>query len=362
MSGSITRIHTYADGVDEIVGQDHIDDYDQIINAVNTHFSAATIDHPAGSVGATALASSAVETAKIKDDNVTSAKIADGQVAREHLVIGRAFSFTGGGTEAAQGGAAGVYTVSTQATDADGSVIIDSTNLTAADNTYKDMIMVVLTSAAVAASVGRRYVISSSDQSDRSITLKAAADGGGNVGDVAGGEGVVLAVGDTFKIVKSPVCAVHIGDNEIRTEHILNGEITPAKCADGVAGWLGSRTRIKLLPGDFVTVNVAAPEAVDDYGAYVGAGAASVVCTVEIPIGFKATAVMVYGSDATNDVIVYECSIENSSTHTSKGTGKVDSEINIDDVTATSTNYLGIKVARGSTDEVHGGYVTITEA
>jgi len=46
-------------------------------------------------------------------------------------------------------------------------------------------------------------------------------------------------------------------------------------------------------------------------------------------------------------------------TGVSKGTGNVDTEINITDVTSSITNYLFIQVASASGDEIHGGYVTI---
>ena len=78
--------------------------------------------------------------------------------------------------------------------------------------------------------------------------------------------------------------------------------------------------------------------------------------TVAIPTGYKATHVMIYGS-GTGAVEVWEHQI-NSKTGVSKGTGNVDTEINITDVTSSTTNYLFIKVAAGS-DEIHGGYVTI---
>ena len=67
---------------------------------------------------------------------------------------------------------------------------------------------------------------------------------------------------------------------------------------------------------------------------------------------------MVYGS-ATDAVEVWEHQI-NSKTGVSKGTGNVDTEINITDVTSSTTNYLFIQVANASGNEVHGGYVTIT--
>lgn len=128
------------------------------------------------------------------------------------------------------------------------------------------------------------------------------------------------------------------------------------------AGWHGSTTRIKILHSDFIADDGGRPLMIDDTGvasenlfletfstfpAYV---------TIAIPTGYKATHVMIYGS-GTGAVEVWEHQID-SKTGVSKGTGNVDTEINITDVTSSSTNYLFIQVAAGS-DEIHGGYVTI---
>ena len=79
--------------------------------------------------------------------------------------------------------------------------------------------------------------------------------------------------------------------------------------------------------------------------------------TMAIPTGYTATHVMIYGS-ATDAVEVWEHQI-NSKTGVSKGTGNVDTEINITDVASSTTNYLFIQVANASGNEVHGGYITI---
>jgi hypothetical protein len=128
------------------------------------------------------------------------------------------------------------------------------------------------------------------------------------------------------------------------------------------AGWHGSTTRIKILHSDFIADDGFRPIVIDDSGeaseefflktystlpAYV---------TIAIPSGYKATHVMIHGS-GTGAVEVWEHQID-SKTGVSKGTGNVETEINITDVTSSSTNYLFIQVAAGS-DEIHGGYVTI---
>ena len=79
--------------------------------------------------------------------------------------------------------------------------------------------------------------------------------------------------------------------------------------------------------------------------------------SIEIPTGFKATHVKVNGS-ATDAITVFEMQID-SKTGVSKGTGNVGTEINITDVTSSTTNYLLINVDNASGNEIHGGYVTI---
>ena len=79
--------------------------------------------------------------------------------------------------------------------------------------------------------------------------------------------------------------------------------------------------------------------------------------SVEIPTGFKATAVKVNGS-AADAIEVFEMQIDSKS-GVSKGTGNVGTEINITDVTSSTTNYLLLQVANASGNEIHGGYVTI---
>ena len=131
-------------------------------------------------------------------------------------------------------------------------------------------------------------------------------------------------------------------------------------------GWHGSTTRIKILHSDFIPDDGGRPFMIDDTGVASeelfaeSYGSHTSYATVAIPTGYTATHVMVYGS-ATGAMEVWEHQI-NSKTGVSKGTGNVDTEIDITDVTSSSTNYLFIRVEQGSGDELHGGYVTITEA
>ena len=151
-------------------------------------------------------------------------------------------------------------------------------------------------------------------------------------------------------------------DTSLMTSAAIDDRINAAG-GGGADGWHGSTSRIKLLHRDFIADDSGRPLLMDDTGAasenfFLESNAsAPMYATVAIPTGFKATHVMVYGS-ATDAVEVWEHQI-NSKTGVSKGTGNVDTEINITDVTSSTTNYLFIQVANASGNEVHGGYVTI---
>ena len=127
-----------------------------------------------------------------------------------------------------------------------------------------------------------------------------------------------------------------------------------------------SRTRIKILPRDFTADNNGRPVLMDDTGAaseqfFIESHSSNpLYATVDIPTGYKATAVMIFGNftPSPDAVEVWEMQI-NSKTGVSKGTGNTSTEINITDVTSSTTNYLLIQVANASGNEVHGGYVTI---
>ena len=146
-------------------------------------------------------------------------------------------------------------------------------------------------------------------------------------------------------------------DYEIATKKYVDDN------AGGSDGWHGSTSRIKILHSDFIGDDGGRPIMIDDTGAasenffLETFGTFFAYATITIPTGYKATHVMIYG-DGARAVEVWEHQI-NSKTGVSKGTGNVDTEINITDVTSSTTNYLFIQVTQQSGDEIHGGYVTI---
>ena len=133
------------------------------------------------------------------------------------------------------------------------------------------------------------------------------------------------------------------------------------------AGWLGSTTRIKILPRDFVANDVGRPLMMEDDN--IGSNelflhsfsTADMYASIPIPTGYTATHVKIFGNDTSQSFYVYEADID-SKTIAIKGTAtSIGTEKDITDVASDTTNYLIIRVTSdGSTDEVHGGYVTIT--
>jgi len=131
---------------------------------------------------------------------------------------------------------------------------------------------------------------------------------------------------------------------------------------DVIGNVLPGITYVKILPSDFVPDDVGRPAMIDDTGSdrwLESHGTAKLFAYVEIPVGFKATHVDVYGS-ATSAVTVYEADV-NSKTVTSKGTGNIGTQIDITDVNSDATNYILIELAQASGEEVYGGKLTIAK-
>jgi len=135
------------------------------------------------------------------------------------------------------------------------------------------------------------------------------------------------------------------------------------------SGHLGYNTRIKILPSDFMqdsdnsTANYALTSANNGGTGRIMSSLLEIIGNWNIPKGFKATSVTLYGTS--RSFAVYECNIANTSA-TSKGTGTMSTSggtSNITDVTASDTNYLSIRIDLASTnDRFYGGYISITRA
>ena len=96
-------------------------------------------------------------------------------------------------------------------------------------------------------------------------------------------------------------------------------------------------------------------------GVHVNDAASEAVAFVTIPEGMKATLVDVYGTHA-KTLKVWEVDVNASFdfTSTTKGTGAMNTQLDITDVDATATNYLAIQVTLTATSQrIWGGIVTI---
>ena len=172
----------------------------------------------------------------------------------------------------------------------------------------------------------------------------------GTGGGPGGSDSSIQADGSNLVITNS-AGNIQIGDTvEITGDLDVTGSVLP-----GI-------TYIKILHSDFIADDVGRPAQIDDTGSdrwLKSHSTAKLYASVEIPLGFKATHVDVYGS-GTSAVTVYEADID-SKTVTSKGTGNIGTQIDITDVTADATNYILIELAQASGEEVYGGKVTIAK-
>ena len=153
-----------------------------------------------------------------------------------------------------------------------------------------------------------------------------------------------------------------------RTIFFPDNSGTVALTSDALYGWHGSTTRIKILPRDFVANDGGRPVMIEDDN--VGSNALflfsnssfDMFAYVPIPTGYKATHVKINGSDTGQNFYVYKGVIDDKIiVDVATGTTAINTEKALGtQVTSDTTNYLIIRVTSdGSTDEIHGGYVTI---
>lgn len=210
------------------------------------------------------------------------------------------------------------------------------------------------------------------------IILEADNNGGGNTStiqypDSGGTNRIILGADSNVAILSNRASngTVQIrantstagGSGEVTVVTVEDDKVTISQDLDVTGNVLPGLTYIKILHSDFIADDVGRPAQIDDTGSdrwLKSHDTAKLYASVEIPIGFKATHVDLYGS-GTSAVTVYEADV-NSKTVTSKGTGNIGTQINITDVTADATNYLLIELAQTSSEEVYGGKITIAKA
>ena len=214
------------------------------------------------------------------------------------------------------------------------------------------------------------------------IILEADNEGGGNASsiqylDAAGGNKIILGVNSgvvqlcnraangTVTIRANTSTAGSSGEtlNSTYTDTEATFAV-PVVCeADSTVGWHGSVTRVKILPRDFQSDNSGRPAltVTASNEAHLASNASSnLFASIPIPTGFKATHVKIHGSDTGQTFTVKEANIANKTTVTRGTATALETEKAITNVNSTTTNYILIEVSSdGTTDEIHGGYMTI---
>ena len=123
---------------------------------------------------------------------------------------------------------------------------------------------------------------------------------------------------------------------------------------------------IKILPSDFIPDDVGRPAQIDDVASnkrfLKSHSTAKLYASIDIPLGFKATAVDVFGN-GTSVMSVHVMSITSGSIAATIGNGNIGTTFNFSGtpVNGSSTDYLLIELAQASTEQVFGGAVTIAK-
>lgn len=171
--------------------------------------------------------------------------------------------------------------------------------------------------------------------------------------------------------ISSPVAGLLIFDTDKKQFYVYSG----TAWVTSASNWLGSTTRIKLLPTDFVGTLVGSGKGAtgvsavysddgsNNYGMETsGADNGFLVANISIPNGYKATTITIYGNEATADYYIWEGNVNSTDNLTTAlGTTTVGSTIDFTDVNSTETNYLIIAVEfpTKESDRLWGGYITI---
>ena len=129
----------------------------------------------------------------------------------------------------------------------------------------------------------------------------------------------------------------------------------------------GGRTIVKILPHNFVANDGGRPVMIEDDA--IGSNELfafshsdfDMYAYIEIPYGMTATHAKIFGSNTGENFIVYEANFNTKTIAQKCSATAINSLADITDVPWTDSNYLVILVtSAGATDEIHGGFVTIT--
>jgi hypothetical protein len=183
--------------------------------------------------------------------------------------------------------------------------------------------------------------------------------------------------------VSTPQTGMLIYDTDDNKFYVYNGV---AWVTSG-SSWLGSTTRIKLLPKDFVGTltggggkgaktalsiyNDNTDNNNDSYAMTTTVDGSYLVAFVSLPTGYKATSVKIYGTSTSESFYVYEgditttSNLEIESNSNYLGTAEILTSGGLvtfsSAISSTDTNYLIVAVSftNTETDQLFGGYVTI---
>ena len=175
--------------------------------------------------------------------------------------------------------------------------------------------------------------------------------------------------------ISSPANGLLVFDTDLDLFYFNSGSSSSPNWVPINSGFHASKTRIKILPRDFMASakenkgdpQVKGPPAYDNtsglnsnYGVITPDDNTTLVAFLVIPTGYKATHARIYGNDTSVTFDVYSSDI-NDGDVTLLGSANVGSEANITDTNSTTTNFLVVVVNFDDKEEdkAYGGYITI---
>ncbi len=173
--------------------------------------------------------------------------------------------------------------------------------------------------------------------------------------------------------ISSPANGLLVYDTDFELFYFNSGTSGSPVWVPINSGFHASKTRIKILPNDFMATadekggspDIKGPAVYDtisssNFGVITPDDSTPLVAFVVIPTGYQATHARIYGNDTGVTFDVFVSDIE-TGILTSIGSANVGSEADITDTQSTTTNFLVIIINFDTkeSDKAYGGYVTI---